>query len=258
MWTVAPKKQSFAFVFPQWVGHLNPSLPIARRLRELGHEVHYVCHEFVRDKIEATGATFHSAVGCHPELYNGRGGDFFSMFANLKEEFGVEPERTGVALWQLRNVMVELQLPGLLRLFRDLKPDAVFARRWCRCGGCWSPKHRPEHVRGPRCFDNRRERVFGGREGDARRPRQHSSDMGTQPRGHSPLAEEVRGQAGGRHAGCFGLLGGHRVGSCDLDHHIGRAPGSHEPRAGSGLQQGGCHLRCSGSFAGQRWRLASA
>mmetsp|Transcript_126033 Transcript_126033/g.327301 ORF Transcript_126033/g.327301 Transcript_126033/m.327301 type:complete len:579 (-) Transcript_126033:118-1854(-) len=125
MWTVAPKKQSFAFVFPQWVGHLNPSLPIARRLRELGHEVHYVCHEFVRDKIEATGATFHSAVGCHPELYNGRGGDFFSMFANLKEEFGVEPERTGVALWQLRNVMVELQLPGLLRLFRDLKPDGV-------------------------------------------------------------------------------------------------------------------------------------
>jgi len=122
---VPATRQRFVFVFPSWVGHVNPSLPLARRLVALGHEVHYVCFEQVRLKIEGTGAVFHSAVACEPELYEGRGEDYVSMFKHLKAEFGVHPERIVLAIWQLRNVMLQLQLPGLLRLLRHLGPSAV-------------------------------------------------------------------------------------------------------------------------------------
>jgi len=117
----------FVFIFPTHVGHTNPSLPIARRLVELGHEVHYVCHDPLRLKIEATGAVFHSAVQCEPELYLGRGTNFFSMLTHIEEEFGLDPEKVVVALWQLQNVMIAKVLPGLLRLLGELKPDVIIA-----------------------------------------------------------------------------------------------------------------------------------
>lgn len=122
---MADCKQRFVFVFPPYIGHLNPSLPLARRLVDLGHEVHYMCHEPLQAKIEHTGAIFHSTVAAEPELYQGRGTDFFSMFTHLKNEFGVNPEKVVLALWQLKYVMMELQLPGLCRLLRQLKPDTV-------------------------------------------------------------------------------------------------------------------------------------
>jgi hypothetical protein len=81
----------------------------------------------MRAKVEGTGAVFHSAVDCEPELFLGRGTDFISMVMNLAKEF----EDQGIAttsvarLWQLRLVMIELQLPGLLRLLRKLDADAL-------------------------------------------------------------------------------------------------------------------------------------
>lgn len=117
--------QCFVFVFPTMVGHVNPSLPLARRLLGMGHSVHYICHEPLRAKIEGTGASYHSAVECYEELYGGRGNNFFSMFAQLKAEYGIDPEKTLVALWQLRHVMMEMQLPGLLRLLRRVGPGAL-------------------------------------------------------------------------------------------------------------------------------------
>jgi len=118
-------KHLVLFSLPPHVGHVNPSLPLARKLVELGHVVHYVSHEQLRLKIEGTGAVFHSAVDTQPELYVGRGSDYFSMFVHLKAEFGVDPGKTVLALWQLRNIMLDLQLPGLLRLFHLLKPTIV-------------------------------------------------------------------------------------------------------------------------------------
>jgi len=51
--------------------------------------------------------------------------NFISMVLSLAEEFeGVAPT-TVARLWQLRNIMIELQLPGLLRLLRKLAPQAI-------------------------------------------------------------------------------------------------------------------------------------
>lgn len=47
------------FVFPSAVGHVNPSLPLARGLVELGWSVDYLATAAFRDPIEDTGAVFH-------------------------------------------------------------------------------------------------------------------------------------------------------------------------------------------------------
>jgi UDP:flavonoid glycosyltransferase YjiC (YdhE family) len=122
---MASSPQCFAFIFPEWVGHINPSLPVARSLIERGHTVHYVCFETMRGKIEGTGAVFHSAVECEPELFQGRGTDFIGMVLSLAEEFEGVGQSTVARLWQLQPIMVELQLPGLLRLLRKLEPQAI-------------------------------------------------------------------------------------------------------------------------------------
>uniref|UniRef100_A0A7S0FBG2 UDP-glycosyltransferases domain-containing protein n=1 Tax=Pyrodinium bahamense TaxID=73915 RepID=A0A7S0FBG2_9DINO len=121
----AKRGQRFAFVFPPWVGHISPSLPIARRLSELGHEVVYISFNDLREKAEGTGARFFSVADVEPELFAGRGGDFPSMLSALKEECGIRDLGSAAAMWMLRNVMIERQLPGLLRTLRELKPTAL-------------------------------------------------------------------------------------------------------------------------------------
>ena len=51
-------KLRFAFCFPMATGHLNPSLPVAQALRNLGHEVHYLSRKEMEPMIQSTGATF--------------------------------------------------------------------------------------------------------------------------------------------------------------------------------------------------------
>lgn len=46
------------FVFPGAAGHVNPSLPICRRLVDLGWQVVYVCNPSFQSVIEETGAEF--------------------------------------------------------------------------------------------------------------------------------------------------------------------------------------------------------
>ena len=61
----------FAFVFGMASGHINPSLPLARRLVSQGHKVHYLSREQMRPAIEDTGATYWSEIEEEHELYHG-------------------------------------------------------------------------------------------------------------------------------------------------------------------------------------------
>jgi len=123
--------KTFVFVFPDYVGHLNPALPLARALVQLGHQVHFLCRERMRTAIEDTGAIFHSDMECEPELFEGREGHGFGALESLKKEHDIEDDHILVALYKLGNVMCELQLPGVLRLFRSVKPTAVVYCAMC-------------------------------------------------------------------------------------------------------------------------------
>ncbi|CAK9096048.1 unnamed protein product [Durusdinium trenchii] len=57
-WVASMSGEVICFVFPGAAGHVNPSLPIARRLVQQGYQVEYVCSEALRAPIAATGATF--------------------------------------------------------------------------------------------------------------------------------------------------------------------------------------------------------
>jgi len=121
----AARSRCFAFIFPMAAGHINPSLPVARRLVQLGHQVHYLCREQMRAAIQDTGATFHSDVEHEPELYNGREPGLIGAMEDFKKEHGMEGASIMVALAKLREPMVELMLPGVLRWLRRLEPSAV-------------------------------------------------------------------------------------------------------------------------------------
>eukprot|EP00931_Biecheleriopsis_adriatica_P057829 TRINITY_DN3432_c0_g1_i1.p1 TRINITY_DN3432_c0_g1~~TRINITY_DN3432_c0_g1_i1.p1 ORF type:complete len:526 (-),score=88.13 TRINITY_DN3432_c0_g1_i1:203-1780(-) len=115
----------FAFIFPMASGHVNPSLPIARWLTQAGHKVHYLCLEPIRESIEDTGAIFHSAIDHEAELYNGRDADVAGALNALKQEHGMHGESFLAAYQKLRDVQLDLQLPGVLRFLQLVKPDAV-------------------------------------------------------------------------------------------------------------------------------------
>jgi len=104
--------KTFVFVFPDYVGHLNPALPLARALVQLGHQVHILCRERMRTAIEDTGAIFHSDMECEPELFHSREGHGFGALESLKKEYDIEDDHIILALYKLGNVMCELQLPG--------------------------------------------------------------------------------------------------------------------------------------------------
>jgi len=115
----------FAFVFPMASGHINPSLPIARVLVELGHEVHYLCREQMREAIEDTGAEFHSEIQLKPELFGGREADLFGATTSLRREHGLMDEASLVGVFKLGGVQMELAMPGMVRWLHDLRPSAV-------------------------------------------------------------------------------------------------------------------------------------
>eukprot|EP00928_Gymnodinium_smaydae_P035108 TRINITY_DN2476_c0_g2_i2.p1 TRINITY_DN2476_c0_g2~~TRINITY_DN2476_c0_g2_i2.p1 ORF type:complete len:541 (-),score=111.38 TRINITY_DN2476_c0_g2_i2:144-1706(-) len=122
----ASARLRFAFVFPAAAGHVNPSLPVARRLVKMGHAVHYLCREPMREVIESVGAIFHSDVAAERELFGGgRTPDILGAIESLADEHGL----SGRSLFQtrclLRTVQAELVLPGMLRWMRSVQPDAV-------------------------------------------------------------------------------------------------------------------------------------
>lgn len=130
----------FVFVFPMASGHLNPSLPISRSLVKLGHEVHYLCSEQMREAIEDTGATFHSEVEILRELYTGRGNDGLTVLLMLMKEHRLEKKPLMIGYMTLNHVMLELQLPGLVRFLREMKPSAVVYCPLSSEPACWAAK----------------------------------------------------------------------------------------------------------------------
>jgi len=121
----------FAFIFPAIPGHVNPSLALARRLVQHGHQVHYLCADNLQKTIESTGAIFHSNVLCQPELYHGRSHEPpLGALGSTMKEFHVEVQGTHfgatfIARSMVANVMLEMQLPGTLRFLREVKPHVV-------------------------------------------------------------------------------------------------------------------------------------
>mmetsp|Transcript_66240 Transcript_66240/g.191204 ORF Transcript_66240/g.191204 Transcript_66240/m.191204 type:complete len:540 (-) Transcript_66240:307-1926(-) len=123
----AQQQHVFAFIFPMASGHINPSLPVARALASLGHEVHYLCREQMRQAIEDTGAIFHSDIDVETELYDGRSPDLFGALESLRHEFGLGDESVNFLefMTKLKNIQLELMLPGVIRWLGDLQATAV-------------------------------------------------------------------------------------------------------------------------------------
>jgi len=116
----------FAFLFPEHAGHFNASLPVARALVKLGHDVHYLCQDSRREAIESTGAVFHSEVEQKPELYEGRDASFGPMML-MSEYPELASDNPILAVLKLNGaLMMELQLPGELRWLQKVKPDVIF------------------------------------------------------------------------------------------------------------------------------------
>lgn len=115
----------FVFAFPMASGHINPSLPVARSLVDLGHQVHYLCREQMREAIEDTGAVFHSEVECQPELYKGREPDIWGAMDCLKREHGLQGLGALQGAFRVMAIQMELQLPGLMRFLREMEPSAI-------------------------------------------------------------------------------------------------------------------------------------
>jgi len=115
----------FAFVFGMASGHINPSLPLARRLVSQGHKVHYLSREQMRPAIEDTGATYWSEIEEEHELYHGREVDLMGAMLALKKEAGAESDPLMVGFMKVGPKSLELQLPGCIRWLQKINPSAV-------------------------------------------------------------------------------------------------------------------------------------
>ncbi|CAJ1399483.1 unnamed protein product [Effrenium voratum] len=115
----------FGFCFPAATGHLNPSLPIARKLLELGHEVHYLSRPEMRAKIEQTGASFSDTTEEMPELFAGRETDIMGAMRALGTELGIVDAPMMVGMLSLGPIHLELQMPGAIRWMQRVKPQLV-------------------------------------------------------------------------------------------------------------------------------------
>jgi len=115
----------FAFIFPMASGHINPSLPIARSLVKLGHQVDYLCREQMREAIEDTGARFHTDIENQPEMYEGREPSLWGALEDIKKEYGMEGESFVTSIFKLREIMLEMMLPGTIRWLQRIRADTV-------------------------------------------------------------------------------------------------------------------------------------
>ena len=119
----------FLFNCSEHVGHLNPTLPLVRALVEAGHEVHFVCLEIARQKIEDVGAVFHNTMDIQSELYVGRGlQDAHAQIPklalfSLMEGYGLDMSFLNIL--KCLNVSLEMELPGTLRFLCKLQPDVL-------------------------------------------------------------------------------------------------------------------------------------
>jgi UDP:flavonoid glycosyltransferase YjiC (YdhE family) len=105
-------------------GHVNPGLPIARRLVANGHEVRWYCGQHFRDTIEATGAVF--------EPFR-RAKNFYDL--SITEVFGKVPMRSLLAhsSYYIRKVFYN-PMPAYYADIKDLlssfDADVILSDEW--------------------------------------------------------------------------------------------------------------------------------
>mmetsp|Transcript_17794 Transcript_17794/g.31142 ORF Transcript_17794/g.31142 Transcript_17794/m.31142 type:complete len:546 (-) Transcript_17794:58-1695(-) len=117
--------QRFAFIFPMASGHINPSFAVARGLVDLGHEVHYLCREQMKEAVEDAGGIFHDELQEMPEMYEGRVPDLLGACDDLKKDYGLEKASKIVAMFKLGEIMLELMLPGAIRWLTRIQAKTV-------------------------------------------------------------------------------------------------------------------------------------
>ena len=114
----------FLFATVPLSGHVNPGLPIARRLLERGHEVVWYSGPHFRERIEATGACFEPfrrAVAFHDET--------------VRTHFGKVPVRLLMAHagFYIRKVFYDPMLPyyqDLQDILLHFSADALITDEW--------------------------------------------------------------------------------------------------------------------------------
>ena len=87
--------------------------------------MHYLCREQMREVVEDTGAVYHNDIEAQPELYEGRDPSMWGALGSLQEEYSMKGESHTRARMKLRELAVELMLPGTLRWLRKIKAQAV-------------------------------------------------------------------------------------------------------------------------------------
>jgi hypothetical protein len=102
-------------------------LPLVRTLADLGHEVHFLCAEDMKDNIERQGATFHCVQAELTELQNqSPSGPTSTPVEELDARKQQDPgESSLLSYLKTSNVILEQSLPGVLRFLQRLRPDAV-------------------------------------------------------------------------------------------------------------------------------------
>ncbi len=107
----------FIFFNVPTTGHIDPTLPVAAELVQRGHEVEYFLTEAYRERVAATGATFHA--------YPGIGPDYFEP---LIQRFN--PLRLAT---QLVETAARLA-PTLLETVEQTRPQAIIYDSMCPWG----------------------------------------------------------------------------------------------------------------------------
>ena len=119
------------FSFPPFIGHLNPSLPIAKALVERGHEVHFISTTEVKEKIinetKIDTSNFYCTRSIHEEFYKGISLDNTSPLAPMEaifSEFNL-PKTEFVSQLMCHNIELERKLHDTIKLMQALNADIV-------------------------------------------------------------------------------------------------------------------------------------
>jgi UDP:flavonoid glycosyltransferase YjiC (YdhE family) len=125
----------FLFTTTPFYGHLHPLVPLARALKEAGHEVAFAASASLEQVVKAAGFTFFAAG-----LDREQDPEFQQLMAQLRTmPTGPESERTifTKVFW---GVNPRLMVPDLVKLGRTWKPD-MFIRESAEVGAVFAAEH---------------------------------------------------------------------------------------------------------------------
>jgi MGT family glycosyltransferase len=120
----------FAFVVPPLVGHVNPTLSVARALVERGHEVAWIGHAEIIGKLLPTGATLHA-------LDSGSDPWYAPALERSRRARGLESLQI---LWELLVPLARAMRPGVAAAIDALRPDVLVVDQQA-IGGALAARH---------------------------------------------------------------------------------------------------------------------